>query len=142
MSETFLLVMLTVIGIVAFILFSIGFVITFLNIKKILKKSRKQASKIEKIEEALTALLQGSMMQQQPQTTFYVSKDGKYRADSVPELLEAMAEGGDLNITDEEKEKFLFFFNTAIEAVEDVDFDLDDEFYDEDDEELEENWKG
>lgn len=55
--------------------------------------------------------------------TMFISKDGKYSAPSLPELIRLMAAGGDLEVPQEDVNALTDFFNTAADSIEDVNMD-------------------
>lgn len=91
--------------------------------------------KLEVLDGGLAAMMDGAGNHMPPMMAraTYFTKDGKYKANSLEELVDKMVKGGDLNLDPAEDAKIRNFFNNVTEAIPDIDIpdwddDDDDEF--------------
>jgi hypothetical protein len=90
-------------------------------------------NKIQTIENSISSVLEfvsADFLESSEAT--YVSKDGKYSAGTLQELIEKMADGGDLDVPEEESKELTDFFMRITNEIEEIDFndndsDTDDE---------------
>lgn len=122
---------------VVIILFGVMFISVFDKVTMTLALASSQGpvyGKINQVGDAVATLLESqsshaSMMFGGSPHTYYMSNDGKYKADSIEELLDIMAKDGALKLNSEEYKKLKDFFETTTKAIGDVDIpDWDDDF--------------
>lgn len=130
-DPTTLLVILAVVA-AAFIIL-MGVIGVFILVNSVQTNTRIEdlktlVAKTSAIEEAVAALADYQLgVEDSSQVSMFMSKDGKYSANTPEELFQKMAEGGDLNISVEEQQRLIDFFKSTTDSINEMSEDDDEE---------------